>query len=185
MAELNTPFNTLQNVVNLQHDNIISIIASKINSKHLYLYAIGLIVVIGCIVYYYYKMKNDVIQVLSNSTQETFKQHDQTSSERKTKSPTSDTKIDIAEIIKPQSKMKYKVENTVPVELQEEITPEEDMDFINIEDKLSSYESESDEEIDVAQKSENDSIKQHNLSQQDLNDINKQLQLMNKKIKTI
>ena len=184
MAELNTPVNTLQNVVNLQHDNIISIIAGKINSKHLYLYVIGLIVVIGCIVYYYYKMKNNVIQVLSNSTQETFKQPEQISSERKTKSPTSDTKIDIAEIIKPQSKMKYTIGST-PVELQEEITPEEDMDFINIEDKLSSYESESEEDNDVAQMIENDSIKQHNLSQQDLNDINKQLQLMNKKIKTI
>ena len=184
MAELNTPVNTLQNVVNLQHDNIISIIAGKINSKHLYLYVIGLIVVIGCIVYYYYKMKNNVIQVLSNSTQETFKQPDQISSERKTKLPTSDTKIDIAEIIKPQSKMKYTIGST-PVELQEEITPEEDMDFINIEDKLSSYESESEEDNDVAQMIENDSIKQHNLSQQDLNDINKQLQLMNKKIKTI
>lgn len=183
MAELNTPVNTLQNVVNLQHDNIISIIAGKINSKHLYLYVIGLIVVIGCIVYYYYKMKNNVIQVLSNSTQETFKQPEQINSERKTKSPTSDTKIDIAEIIKPQSKMKYTIESN-PVELQEEITPE-DMDFINIEDKLSSYESDSEEDNDVSQMIENDSIKQHNLSQQDLNDINKQLQLMNKKIKTI
>ena len=189
MSELNTPidrFDRINNIVSLPRENIINFIVSKFNSKHAYLYVIGLIVVIGCMVYYYYKMKNDVIQVLSNNIQEPFKQPVQTNSERKTRSPSHDTKIDIAEIIKPQAKTKHTIENTA-TELQEEITPEEDIDFINIENQLSSYESdsESDEDIDAVQMQENDSIKQHNLSQRDLIDINKQLKLMNKKIKTI
>ena len=187
MSELNTHidrFDRNDSVVSLPRENIINFIVSKFNSKHLYLYIIGLIVVISCMVYYYYKIKNDVIQVLSNNIQEPFKQPIQTSYDNKTRSPSHDTKIDIAEIIKPQSKMKHTIESITP-ELQEEITPEEDIEFINIENQLSSYESESDDDIDVVLMQENDSIKQHNLSQRDLSDINKQLKLMNKKIKTI
>jgi hypothetical protein len=62
--------------------------------------------------------------------------------------------------------------------------PDEDMEFIDIDDQLSSYESESDEDIETVQLKENDVIKQQNLSQRDLIDINKQLKSMNKK-KTI
>jgi hypothetical protein len=66
----------------------------------------------------------------------------------------------------------------------QEIMPDEDMEFIDIDDQLSSYESESDEDIETVQLKENDVIKQQNLSQRDLIDINKQLKSMNKK-KTI
>ncbi len=205
-SELDVPINTLNalnDVVNMQSGNIISFIASKINSKHLYLYVIGLIFVIGCMVYYYYKMKNDVIQVLSSGSLDTRKQSstamedpDDISmqgrshgdkvesfglSERKTRSPRSDTKIDIAEIIKPPSKIKY----SPPTEIQDDITPEEDIEFIDIDDQISSYESDSEDDIDAVQMQENDNIKQQNLSQRDLIDINKQLKSMNKKIKTI
>lgn len=195
MAEITDPLNTVETLVRTPSSNVISFILSKFNSKHIYFYVFGLIVVIGCIVYYYYKMKNDVIHVLSSSPEslkqvstsgQTRAQGDNVESfglsERKTRSPRSETKIDIAEIVKPPSKTKY----STPTEIQEEQTPEEDIEFIDIEDQLSSYESESEEDdIDAVQMQENDSIKQHNLSQRDLNDINKQLKLMNKKIKTI
>lgn len=190
-----SPLNTDDNFASRQPGNVISFILSKFNSKHIYFYVFGLIVVIGCIVYYYYKMKNDVIQVLSSSPEslkqlstsgQTRAQGDKVESfglsERKTRSPRSETKIDIAEIVKPSSKTKH----STPTEIHEEQTPEEDIEFIDIEDQLSSYESESeDDDIDAVQMQENDSIKQHNLSQRDLTDINKQLKLMNKKIKTI
>ena len=65
-----------------------------------------------------------------------------------------------------------------------EIIQDDDMEFIDIDDQLSSYESESDEDIETVQLKENDVIKQQNLSQRDLIDINKQLKSMNKK-KTI
>jgi hypothetical protein len=156
---------------------------SKVNSKYLYLYIIGFVVIIGCVFYYYYKMKTDMIQVLSGKSgadnadtgaREAFKQM---AGDRKNKSPSTENKIDIAEIIKPHSKMKQSSDT-------HEIIQDDDMEFIDIDDQLSSYESESDEDIETVQLKENDVIKQQNLSQRDLIDINKQLKSMNKK-KTI
>jgi hypothetical protein len=194
MAELNIPVAPVSaasavNTVSTQSDNFINIIMSKVNSKYLYLYIIGLAVIIGCVFYYYYKMKTDVIQVLSGKScilnadtdaraREAFKQNLQMAGDRKDKLSTTENKIDIAEIIKPHSKMKQ-----APPDSQE-IIPDEDMEFIDIDDQLSSYESESDEDIEAVQLKENDVIKQQNLSQRDLIDINKQLKSMNKK-KTI
>ena len=193
MAELNTPVNAVNavntvNAVSTQSDNFINLIMSKVNSKYLYLYIIGFAVIIGFVFYYYYKMKTDVIQVLSGkagavnadtNAREAFKQNLQMVGDRKNKSPSIENKIDIAEIIKPHSKMKQAPPDT------QEIIPDDDMEFIDIDDQLSSYESESDDEdIEAIQLKENDVIKQHNLSQRDLIDINKQLKSMNKK-KTI
>ena len=66
-----------------------------------------------------------------------------------------------------------------------EIIQDDDMEFIDIDDQISSYESDSEDDIDAVQMQENENIKQQNLSQRDLIDINKQLKSMNKKIKTI
>lgn len=201
MAELNIPVAPLNEVravsapnaasaVSTQSDNFINLIMSKVNSKYLYLYIIGFAVIIGCVFYYYYKMKTDVIQVLSGKSgtdnadtgaraREAFKQNLQMACDRKDKYQSTENKIDIAEIIKPHSKMKQTPPDT------QEIMPDDDMEFIDIDDQLSSYESESDDEdIEAVQLKENDVIKQHNLSQRDLIDINKQLKSMNKK-KTI
>jgi len=194
MAELNIPVAPVSaasavNTVSTQSDNFINLIMSKVNSKYLYLYIIGFVVIIGCVFYYYYKMKTDVIQVLSGKSgilnadtdaraREAFKQNLQMAGDRKDKLSTTENKIDIAEIIKPHSKMKQ------PPPDSQEIMPDEDMEFIDIDDQLSSYESESDEDIETVQLKENDVIKQQNLSQRDLIDINKQLKSMNKK-KTI
>jgi hypothetical protein len=133
-------------------------------------------------------MKTDVIQVLSGKSsmfnadtdaraREAFKQNSQMAYDRKDKYQSTENKIDIAEIIKPQSKIKQSSDT-------HEIIQDDDMEFINIDDQLSSYESESDEDIETVQLKENDVIKQQNLSQRDLIDINKQLKSMNKK-KTI
>jgi hypothetical protein len=199
MAELNipvAPINVVNTVsapnaasaVSTQSDNFINLIMSKVNSKYLYLYIIGLAVIIGCVFYYYYKMKTDVIQVLSGKSgtdnadtgarvREAFKQNLQMACDRKDKYQSTENKIDIAEIIKPHSKMKQSSDT-------HEIIQDDDMEFIDIDDQLSSYESESDEDIETVQLKENDVIKQQNLSQRDLIDINKQLKSMNKK-KTI
>jgi hypothetical protein len=197
MAELNIPVAPLNDVsavsaasaVSTQSDNFINLIMSKVNSKYLYLYIIGLAVIIGFVFYYYYKMKTDMIQVLSGKSgtdnadtgarpRDAFKQNLQMACDRKDKYQSTENKIDIAEIIKPHSKMKQ-----VPADTHE-IIQDDDMEFIDIDDQLSSYESESDEDIETVQLKENDVIKQQNLSQRDLIDINKQLKSMNKK-KTI
>lgn len=193
MAELNIPGAPVSaasavNTVSTQSDNFINLIMSKVNSKYLYLYIIGFVVIIGCVFYYYYKMKTDVIQVLSGKSgtdnadtgarsREAFKQNSQMACDRKDKYQSTENKIDIAEIIKPHSKMKQSSDT-------HEIIQDDDMEFIDIDDQLSSYESESDEDIETVQLKENDVIKQQNLSQRDLIDINKQLKSMNKK-KTI
>lgn len=197
MAELNIPVAPVNpasaanavstaNTVSTQSDNFINLIMSKVNSKYLYLYIIGFAVIIGCVFYYYYKMKTDMIQVLSGksgtnnadtSARETFTPNSQIAGDRKNKTSATDNKIDIAEIIKPHSKMKQTSDT-------QEIIQDDDMEFIDIDDQLSSYESESDEDIETVQLKENDVIKQQNLSQRDLIDINKQLKSMNKK-KTI
>jgi hypothetical protein len=193
MAELNIPVAPVNpvsavNTVSTQSDNFINLIMSKVNSKYLYLYIIGFVVIIGCVFYYYYKMKTDVIQVLSGKSgtdnadtgarpREAFKQNSQMACDRKDKYQSTENKIDIAEIIKPHSKMKQSSDT-------HEIIHDDDMEFIDIDDQLSSYESESDEDIEAVQLKENDVIKQQNLSQRDLIDINKQLKSMNKK-KTI
>jgi hypothetical protein len=193
MAELNIPVAPVNpvsavNTVSTQSDNFINLIMSKVNSKYLYLYIIGFVVIIGCVFYYYYKMKTDVIQVLSGKSgtdnadtgarpRDAFKQNLQMACDRKDKYQSTENKIDIAEIIKPHSKMKQSSD-------KHEIIQDDDMEFIDIDDQLSSYESESDEDIETVQLKENDVIKQQNLSQRDLIDINKQLKSMNKK-KTI
>lgn len=193
MAELNIPVAPVSaasaaNAVSTQSDNFINLIMSKVNSKYLYLYIIGLAGIIGCVFYYYYKMKTDVIQVLSGKSsvlnadtdaraRELFKQNSQIAGDRKDKLSATENKIDIAEIIKPHSKMTQSSDT-------HEIIQDDDMEFIDIDEQLSSYESESDEDIEAIQKQENDVIKQQNLSQRDLIDINKQLKSMNKK-KTI
>ena len=193
MAELNIPVAPVSaasvvNTVSTQSDNFINLIMSKVNSKYLYLYIIGFVVIIGCVFYYYYKMKTDVIQVLSGKSgtdnadtgarpREAFKQNSQMACDRKDKYQSTENKIDIAEIIKPHSKMKQSSDT-------HEIIHDDDMEFIDIDDQLSSYESESDGDIETVQLKENDVIKQQNLSQRDLIDINKQLKSMNKK-KTI
>jgi hypothetical protein len=193
MAELNIPVAHVNTVsipdeVSVRSNNFINLIMSKVNSKYLYLYIIGFAVIIGCVFYYYYKMKTDVIQVLSGKSsmfnadtdaraREAFKQNSQMAYDRKDKYQSTENKIDIAEIIKPQSKIKQSSDT-------HEIIQDDDMEFINIDDQLSSYESESDEDIETVQLKENDVIKQQNLSQRDLIDINKQLKSMNKK-KTI
>jgi hypothetical protein len=193
MAELNIPVAHVNTVsiadeVSVRSNNFINLIMSKVNSKYLYLYIIGFAVSIGCVFYYYYKMKTDVIQVLSGKSsmfnadtdaraREAFKQNSQMAYDRKDKYQSTENKIDIAEIIKPQSKIKQSSDT-------HEIIQDDDMEFINIDDQLSSYESESDEDIETVQLKENDVIKQQNLSQRDLIDINKQLKSMNKK-KTI
>ncbi len=193
MAELNIPVAPVNpvsavNAVSTQSDNFINLIMSKVNSKYLYLYIIGFVVIIGCVFYYYYKMKTDVIQVLSGKSgtdnadtgarpRDAFKQNLQMACDRKDKYQSTENKIDIAEIIKPHSKMKQSSDT-------HEIIQDDDMEFIDIDDQLSSYESESDEDIETVQLKENDVIKQQNLSQRDLIDINKQLKSMNKK-KTI
>jgi len=193
MAELNIPGAPVSaasavNTVSTQSDNFINLIMSKVNSKYLYLYIIGFVVIIGCVFYYYYKMKTDVIQVLSGKSgtdnadtgarpREAFKQNSQMAGDRKDKYQSTENKIDIAEIIKPHSKMKQSSDT-------HEIIQDDEMEFIDIDDQLSSYESESDEDIETVQLKENDVIKQQNLSQRDLIDINKQLKSMNKK-KTI
>jgi len=193
MAELNIPVApvnpaSIADEVSVRSNNFINLIMSKVNSKYLYLYIIGFAVIIGCVFYYYYKMKTDVIQVLSGKSsmfnadtdaraREAFKQNSQMAYDRKDKYQSTENKIDIAEIIKPQSKIKQSSDT-------HEIIQDDDMEFINIDDQLSSYESESDEDIETVQLKENDVIKQQNLSQRDLIDINKQLKSMNKK-KTI
>jgi len=199
MAELNipvAPINVVNTVsapnaasaVSIQSDNFINLIMSKVNSKYLYLYIIGFAVIIGFVFYYYYKMKTDVIQVLSGKSsvlnadtdtraREAFKPNSQMAGDRANKLFATENRIDIAEIIKPHSKMKQSSDTL-------EIIPDDDMEFIDIDDQLSSYESESDEDIEAVQLKENEVIKQHNLSQRDLIDINKQLKSMNKK-KTI
>jgi len=193
MAELNIPVAHVNTVsiadeVSVRSNNFINLIMSKVNSKYLYLYIIGFAVIIGCVFYYYYKMKTDVIQVLSGKSsmfnadtdaraREAFKQNSQMAYDRKDKYQSTENKIDIAEIIKPQSKIKQSSDT-------HEIIQDDDMEFINIDDQLSSYESVSDEDIETVQLKENDVIKQQNLSQRDLIDINKQLKSMNKK-KTI
>ena len=192
MAELNIDLSASINegsAVRTQSNNFINLIMSKVNSKYLYLYIIGFTVIIGCVFYYYYKMKTDVIQVLSGKSsmlnaetdaraREAFKQNSQMTGDRADKLSATENRIDIAEIIKPHSKMKHEPSDT------REIIPDDDMDFIDIDEHLSSYESESDEDIETVQLKENDVIKQQNLSQRDLIDINKQLKSMNKK-KTI
>lgn len=189
MAELNIDLSASINegsAVRTQSNNFINLIMSKVNSKYLYLYIIGFTVIIGCVFYYYYKMKTDVIQVLSGkssmlnadtSAHETFTQNSQIAGDRKDKLSATENRIDIAEIIKPHSKMKQTSDT-------HEIIQDDDMEFIDIDDQLSSYESESDEDIETVQLKENDVIKQQNLSQRDLIDINKQLKSINKK-KTI